>query len=103
MVRDEHEKEISKDQFDKLWQVTKENRLEKIRYLISFKRHIIELDVFEGRLEGLVMVGVEFNSESEANNFNIPGWFGREVTNENRFNNFVLATKRQFDNLILNK
>lgn len=40
----------------------------------------IELDVFEGHYDGLILAEVEFASEEEAKAFNPPAWFGEDVT-----------------------
>ena len=53
-----------------------------------------ELDIFKGRLEGLVMVEVEFGSEAEAEAFVPPAWFGVEVTADPRYRNSYLSTAR---------
>jgi CYTH domain-containing protein len=51
----------------------------------------IELDVFRGGLSGLCVAEVEFPSEEEAAAFSPPDWFGREVTDDERFKNKSLA------------
>ena len=43
--------------------------IRKKRYLIPFKKYIIELDVFEEPYENLIIAEVEFESEEEANEF----------------------------------
>ena len=54
---------------------------------------IIELDIFSGDYEGLVLAEVEFSSEEEALSFVPPAWFGREVTWSGEYQNSVLATQ----------
>jgi CYTH domain-containing protein len=51
----------------------------------------IELDVFEGELEGLVVAEVEFDSDAAADSFEPPEWFGDEVTGDDRYLNETLA------------
>ena len=41
---------------------------------------VISLKVYHGRYEGLVRVEVEFFTEAEAYAFQIPDWFGKEIT-----------------------
>ena len=48
-------------------------------------------DRYEGALEGLVTVEVEFPTEEEAARFEPPGWFGRELTGEPGWSNAALA------------
>ena len=50
-----------------------------------------ELDVYEGPCSGLQTVEVEFSSESQADEFVPPVWFGREVTGDARYTNAGLA------------
>lgn len=75
--------------------------LTKKRYLIPVKdagipdSHLtIELDVFEGAYEGLILAEVEFSSEDEARRFVPPAWFSREVTFTGEYQNSVLAMKK---------
>ena len=91
LTRSEVEIEISKDQFDPLWVLTKGKRLKKIRYEIPFNENTIELDVYYGELEGFAMAEVEFDSEIESSHFTPPDWFGKEVTYDERFRNKNLA------------
>ena len=74
--------------------------LTKKRYLIPAKDAgipasplTIELDVFEGAYQGLVLAEVEFSSKEEADRFVPPTWFGREVTFTGEYQNSVLAMK----------
>lgn len=64
----------------------------KTRYQIPDQQgHIIELDIFHGSLEGLVLAEVEFASEEQANAFQPPEWFARDVTMETTFHNSCMA------------
>ena len=51
----------------------------------------IEVDVYEGSLEGLVVAEVEFESEDEAGEFEPPAWVGEELTGDPRYANEALA------------
>ena len=51
----------------------------------------IEMDVFEGSYQGLVLAEVEFPTEEEAMAFKAPEWFGRDVTFSGEFQNSRLA------------
>jgi adenylate cyclase len=66
-------------------------RVEKTRYEIPYGAHLIELDVYSGALEGLVVAEVEFGSEEESARFDPPDWFGSEVTDDVRYSNRSLA------------
>ena len=68
--------------------------LTKKRYLIPVEGagHLtIEMDVFEGSYQGLVLAEVEFPTEEEAMAFKAPEWFGRDVTFSGEFQNSRLA------------
>jgi len=53
--------------------------------------HQVELDVYRGLLEGLVVAEVEFESAEESRRFAPPTWFGDEVTNNKHYKNSSLA------------
>jgi adenylate cyclase len=90
-VRTEVEIEITKEQFDVLWPATEGKRLEKIRYIIPHRGRKIELDVYRGKLAGLLVAEVEFDSAEESERFSPPAWFGKEVTEDKRYKNKNLA------------
>lgn len=89
--RVELETELSEVQFDTMWPGTAGKRLEKTRYEIPYGNHVIELDVFEGANTGHVLAEVEFKSTSEADIFQPPGWFSRDVTADRAYGNSNIA------------
>jgi adenylate cyclase len=91
MVRSEHEVELSSEQFEVLWPATEGRRLLKTRHAIPAGEQLIELDVFWGPLSGLRIAEVEFTSVEAARAFSPPPWFGREVTDDDRYKNRRLA------------
>ncbi len=91
LVREETELEISKRQFEILWELAKDCSLEKIRYEIPWQHLIIELDVYLNNLKGLMTAEVEFESVKEAKNFTPPKWFGKEITTSRAYKNSMLA------------
>jgi CYTH domain-containing protein len=91
--RIEEEIEIEPRRFDALWPLTDGRRLEKRRYTIPFGDGLtIELDVYHGRLSGLLTAEVEFDTTDDASVFAAPDWFGRELTDDPRYKNKRLAT-----------
>jgi adenylate cyclase len=90
-VRAEEEIELEPGQFEVLWPLTEDRRVEKTRYRIPHGEQVIELDVYEGELEGLVTAEVEFGSEEEGAAFEPPDWLGAEVTEDERYKNERLA------------
>ena len=91
MVREETEIEISEDQFEALIGATGDLKLQKTRYKIPLDGVTAEVDVYRGKLEGLAVVEVEFESEEAASVFVKPEWFGEEKTNDSSLKNAALA------------
>jgi CYTH domain-containing protein len=79
--------------FDSLWPLTEGRRLHKRRHVLPHGDHKVELDVYQGDLEGLVVAEIEFGSEDEARDFDPPEWIGKEVTGDERYLNETLATR----------
>jgi adenylate cyclase len=93
LSRDEAEVELDRGTFERLWPLTEGRRLHKRRHVIPHGDLKIEVDVYEGDLEGLVVAEVEFGSEEEARGFEPPEWIGEEVTGDDRYLNETLATQ----------
>ncbi len=91
--RDEAEVELDREPFERLWPLTEGRRLHKRRHVIPYGDLRIEVDVYEGELEGLVVAEIEFSSEDEARAFQPPDWIGGEVTGDERYLNETLATR----------
>jgi adenylate cyclase len=92
--RVEQEIEIDGRRFGALWPLTEGRRIEKRRYRIPTGDGLtIELDVYHGRLTGLITAEVEFGSRADADRFTSPPWLGREVTDDSRYKNKRLATE----------
>lgn len=91
--RIEVELALTRAQFDILWPLTAGKRIKKVRYELIEGKWTIELDVYRGRLKGLVIAEVEFESVVESARFVPPPWFGREVTDDARYKNANLAQR----------
>jgi adenylate cyclase len=91
--RDEAEVELDREAFERLWPLTEGRRLHKRRHVIPHGDLRIEVDVYEGELEGLVVAEIEFSSEDEARAFQPPEWIGEELTGDERYLNETLATR----------
>ena len=88
IVNNEHELEITEKEYERLKEKLDNEVLVKTRYLIPLEDGLIaELDVFKGRLLGLVFAEVEFPSLEVANNFNKPDWLGKDVSDDQRYRN----------------
>ena len=92
LVAEEHEREIDRDEFERMWPTTEGRRLEKTRTEVALDDGLVaEVDIFEGDLTGLRYVEVEFDDVETARAFLPPDWFGREVTEDPRYKNSSLA------------
>jgi adenylate cyclase len=87
----EEEVEIAQDQFESL-RALSDSRLEKRRHYVDHGDVMIEVDVYAGALEGLVVAEVEFESQRQADEYEPPEWLGREVTGDERYANQRLAS-----------
>lgn len=92
LSRGEWEIPIEPEQFEVLWPATEGRRVEKTRFSIPYEESVIELDIYDGELFGLVTAEVEFPDEVTANAFVPPEWFGEDVTSDKAFKNQQLAT-----------
>jgi adenylate cyclase len=92
LSRQEAEVEIDRASFDELWSLTDGRRLKKRRHVVPYGELEIELDVYAGDLEGLIVAEIEFVSEEDAKDFDPPDWLGEEVTGDHRYLNETLAT-----------
>ena len=94
MARTEHEFPLDKAAYEHLLPKVDGILISKTRYKIPDEHgFIIELDVFHGEYEGLVMAEVEFPSEEVAVEYEGPEWFDDEVTFDSRYQNNNLANK----------
>lgn len=92
MVREEFELPITQEQYESLWNKIDYSPIEKVRYFIPLSGGLVaELDIYHGHLEGLMTVEVEFSSKSQAQNFEVPSWFGEDITLDNRYKNNNLS------------
>lgn len=90
LVRGEEEWEIAN--FDALWPLTAGRQVLKTRYFVPLDGDLVaEVDLYEGDLDGLVTAEVEFPDEASALAFEAPAWLGRDVTEDKRYGNRVLA------------
>ena len=94
MVREEYNLPLTKESYEHLRTKADGNILTKTRYLIPLEGRddlTIELDVFHGAFEGLVLAEVEFSSEEDALAFTPPPWFGQDVTFSGTYQNSRLS------------
>ena len=89
--RTEVEIEIDPGQFNKLWPHTRGKRVEKNRATYPHDGHLLEVDTYKGKNEGLITVDVEFDTKTKSSEFSPPDWFGEEITDNEKYRNQNLA------------
>lgn len=99
MVREEYNLPLNREAYEHLLNKADGNRITKKRVKIPLHPYVAELDLFEGILEGLVIVEVEFPTEEEALAFTPPEWFGADVTQDRRYHNSWLSKIRSAEEL----
>ncbi len=105
LVREENEKEITEDTYNKIIKYRIGRTINKLRYRIPLDNKLVaELDYYLDDLSPLVTVEVEFKSLEDANSFVVPTWFGKEITEDVRYknDNMAMVTKDELNELINN-
>jgi CYTH domain-containing protein/predicted ATPase len=94
-MRGESERQISRSEYNQKIKVCfdKSRRpVEKTRYKFRYGSHVCEVDIFHGRLEGLVTMEVEFKDLSEMEEFVLPSFLHlTDVTDDVRYSNYNLS------------
>ena len=103
MVREEYNLPLTKESYEHLLKKVDGTIISKTRYLIPYScsyytngvekqiSFTIELDVFSGKYDGLLLAEVEFESEELANLFTPPEWFLEDVTFNKTYHNSNMA------------
>ena len=90
--RHEIERDLTQEEFEAIWDAATEMRISKRRHRVDVGDGLTaELDLYDGALDGHRLVEVEFDDDDAADSFSPPEWFGREVTDDNRYTNSSLA------------
>jgi adenylate cyclase len=90
-AREEREIHLRPEQFAILWPATAGARLTKTRYYVPWKKLTIEIDIYRGSNEGLMVAEVEFPDVQTYHSSRPPDWLGDEVTGASRYSNVRLA------------
>lgn len=108
-INDEVERPLTKEAYEKLKEKTEGYLIQKTRYLIPIRAEYtekadrfpdeltVELDVFHGRLDGLVFAEIEFPSEEVAERFLAPKWLGKNVSADHRYSNGYLSEVEKYE------
>ena len=103
LSREEHELPLDEDTYLKLRDKADGIIIAKHRHLIpltdvspdiskELSSLTLELDVFLGLHQGLIMAEIEFPSVEAANSYQPPLWLSHEVTDDERYHNSYLST-----------
>ncbi len=87
--RKEFEYTIPIEEGMELLDIFSQSEIKKIRYCITYKDKLWEVDEFFGDNSGLIMAEIELNDEGEK--FELPDWVTIEVSNDERYYNSNLS------------
>jgi CYTH domain-containing protein len=87
--RDEFEYSIPLAEAEEMMAFAIGRVIEKTRHHVRHRGYLYEVDVFGGKLAGLVIA--ELETPEDVSDEMLPDWLGREVTGESRFYNASLA------------
>ena len=89
--RSEFEYEIPLKDAQQMIASFSENTLSKLRYEIQIENHLWEVDVFQGKLDGLIIAEIELKNENEY--FIKPDWIIEDVSSNKEYYNSRLIEK----------
>lgn len=89
--RSEFEYEIPLSDAKEMIELFAEKTIDKYRYEIQIEKHLWEVDVFQGNLEGLILAEIELDSEIEK--FVKPDWVTVDVSLDEQYYNAKLIEK----------
>ena len=92
MMREEYNLPLNQEAYEHLLKKADGIVISKTRYILPEKDGLrIELDVFHGKHDGLILAEVEFPTEEAANAYCPPEWFGEDVTYSTKYHNSNLS------------
>lgn len=89
IINTEFEYEISLQEAKDAFAFCNDIVIEKTRYYLPNGKHTIELDVFQGKHEGLIIAEIELQDEKD--DYIKPSWFDTDVSRLLSFTNVSLA------------
>ena len=89
--RSEFEYEVPIDEAIEMMNTLSSKTLSKKRYEIKVGNHLWEVDVFEGKLAGLIIAEIELTSEDEV--FELPEWVIEDVSHDAQYYNSNLIER----------
>ena len=95
-TQEEQTIKLSKEEFD-FFLTIPSKRIRKIRYYYPYGSSIIEFDIFQEGLRGLILADIEFTSEEEKKRFTSPSFLLSDVTQEDFIAGGMLCGKTYTD------
>ncbi len=89
--RSEFEYEIPLEEAEQMISSLAQKTLSKLRYEIKVDNHLWEVDVFKGKLDGLIIAEIELSNENEQ--FTKPEWVIEDVSDNIEYYNSRLIEK----------
>lgn len=89
--RNEIDIQITQEEYEELVAKQEGNSIQKMRYQLLVDGELVAIDLFEGDLEGLAYMEIEFLNMEEATAFVTPEWVIADVTDDVRYKNGHLA------------
>jgi len=111
-VCEEFETPLTKEAYDHLVEKKDGEIVEKTRYYIpesyfsgKESKLLVEYDVFEGRLAGLRVAEIEFETEEDAKKYSLPNGFIKDVSLDKRYSNrsMSMCDEKTIEDMINNK
>lgn len=94
MAREEYNLPLTEESYTHLLKKADGNIITKHRYEIpDGTGKTIELDIFDGVFEGMILAEVEFDSVEEADSYTPPSWFTEDVTNNKEYHNSNMSKR----------
>ncbi len=88
MVREEYNLPLDKVSYEHLKEKADGKIIRKKRYIIPIQDGLkVELDIFEGAHQGIVLAEVEFPNKAACDAFQPLDWFGEDVTMKEEYHN----------------
>ncbi len=92
MIREEYNLPLDKASYEHLREKADGKIIRKKRYIIPIENGLkVELDIFEGVHQGLVLAEIEFPDEQTCNAFQPLDWFAEDVTMKKEYHNSYMS------------
>lgn len=92
MIREEYNLPLDKKSYEHLREKADGKIITKKRYIIPIQNGLkVELDIFEGIHQGLILAEVEFPDKETCHTFQPLDWFAEDVTMKEEYHNSYMS------------